>query len=155
MGAMNYRRLQAWVLRLVGVVEALAFGAVVMPRDWMESYYGRLGVGEMPRGPVFDSVVRQVSLTYGLHGVALWLIAADVVRYRPLMILTAIGYLLAGPAFILIDLTAGMPGFWTAGNGGPCLLVGSLVGWLVWADAAGRPSEGATIAQASHPTGGQ
>src|SRR5437764_910839 len=138
---MNYARLQAWVLRWVGAVEALAFGAVVMPRAWMETAHGWLGFTEMPRGPVFDAVMREVSFTYGLHGVALWLIAADVVRYHPLVILTAAGYFLAGAVFILIDLTVGMPGFWVAGNGGSCLLIGALLGWLLWADAAGRTAK--------------
>jgi hypothetical protein len=124
---MNRRRLLAWVLRLVGSVEALAFGAVVMPRAWMEAFHARLGLSDMPTGPVFDSVMRQVSFTYGLHGVALWIIASDVMRYRPLVTFTGIGYLLAGPVFLLIDSTAGMPWFWVAGDGGSCLLVGALV----------------------------
>jgi hypothetical protein len=135
---MNYQQLQAWALRLVGTVEMLAFGAVVLPREWMEAVHGRLGLAEMPTGPVFDSVMRQVSFTYGLHGVALWIIASDVVRYRPLVVFTGIGYLLAGPVFLLIDLTAGLPGFWLAGNGGSCVLVGLIVLGLLWGEQAGR-----------------
>jgi hypothetical protein len=124
---MSYRNLQAWVLRLVGAVEVLAFGAVVMPRAWMESGHAWLGFPAMPEGPVFDSVMRQVSFTYGLHGVALWFIAADVVRYRPLVILTAFGYLVTGPVFVLIDLGNGMPWSWIAGNGGSCFLIGLIL----------------------------
>jgi MYXO-CTERM domain-containing protein len=85
----------------------------------MEAIHASMGLAELPKGPVFDSVMRQVSLTYGLHGVALWLIAADVARYRPLAILTAFGYLIAGPVS-------------TAGNGGSCLLVGLLLLGLLW-----------------------
>ena len=109
----------------------LAFGAVVMPRAWMESGHALLGFPETPKGPVFDAVMRQVSFTYGLHGIGMWFIAADVVRYRPLVVLTALGYLLAGPVFILIDWTAGMPWFWMVGNGGSCLLIGVLLGALL------------------------
>src|SRR5262245_32486584 len=115
---MGYRRLQAWVMRLVGLVEILAFTAVVMPRSWMEARYSSLGAGAMPQGPVFDTVMRQVSWTYGLHGIGMWFIAADVVRYRPLVILTGFGYLLTGPVFIAIDFIDGMPWFWIVGNGG-------------------------------------
>jgi hypothetical protein len=131
---MDYRRLQAWVLRLVGVVELLAFGAVVMPRASMQAWYEWLGAGEMPAGPVFDAVMRQVSFTYGLHGIGMWLIASDVTRYRPMVLLTAAGYLLAAPAFLLIDLAAGMPGFYVAGNGGSCLLIGVLLSVLIVLD---------------------
>jgi hypothetical protein len=133
---MKWRLLQAWVLRLVGAVEMLAFGAVFLPRAWMEAAHAWLGLAEMPQGPVFDSVMRQVSFSYGLHGVALWLVAADVVRYRPLVVLTAVGYLLAGPVFFVIDLGNGMPWSWMAGNGGSCLLVGVILLVLLWGERA-------------------
>jgi hypothetical protein len=129
---MDRRILLAWVLRLVGAVEALAFIAVVMPSAWMQAGHDWLGVAQMPEGPVFDSVMRQVSWVYGLHGVALWVMAADVVRYRPLVILAAVGFLASGPVFILIDTLAGMPWFYAAGNGGSCLLIGGLLSALLW-----------------------
>ena len=124
---MNWQRLQAWLLRLVGTVEIFAFAAVFLPRSWMNATHSSMGLAEMPEGPVFDSVMRQMSLTYGLHGIGMWLIASDVVRYRPFVILTAIGYLLAGPVFIAIDLSNDMPWSWMAGNGGSCILIGILL----------------------------
>jgi len=33
----DYRRLQAWVLRLVGAVEAMAIISVIMPRSWKDA----------------------------------------------------------------------------------------------------------------------
>ncbi len=131
---MKWTLLQAWVLRLVGAMEMLAFGAVLMPRDWMESIHSGIGLMEMPKGPVFNSVMRQVSFTYGVHGVALWLIAADVGRYRPLVILTVIGYLLAAPVFFVVDLSNGMPWSWITGNSGSCLLIGVLLGALLYGE---------------------
>lgn len=133
---MNGRRLQAWALRLLGTVEMLAFGAVVMPRVWMQAIHDGIGLTAMPEGPVFDSVMRQVSFTYGVHGVALWLIAADVGRYRPLVILTAAGYLLAAPVFVAIDLDNAMPPLWVAGNGGSCLLIGAVLSGLLLGERA-------------------
>jgi hypothetical protein len=133
---MSCRRLQELILRLVGAVEVLAFAAVFMPRAWMEVGHAWLGFPAMPQDPVFESVMRQVSFTYGLHGVALWVIAADVARYRPLVVLTGVGYLAAGPVFVLIDRMAGMPWLWTAGNAGSCLLVGTLLLGLLWLERA-------------------
>jgi hypothetical protein len=121
-----------------------------MPRAWMEAGHASLGFPEMPQGPVFDAVMRQVSFTYGLHGVGMWLIAADVVRYRPLVVLTAAGYLLAGPVFVLIDLTAGMPWFWMAGNGGSCLLIGAIVSGLLWGERASRENGVRSQEEAEH-----
>ncbi len=124
---MKWRLVQAWILRLVGTMELFSFGAVFLPRSSMDAIHRSLGLAEMPQGPVFDSVMREVSFTYGLHGVAVWLIASDVVRFRPLVVLSAIGYLLAAPVFVTIDLINGMPATWVAGIGGSCLLIGSLI----------------------------
>ena len=41
---MKWRLLQARVLRLVGAVEMLAFGAVFLPSAWMEAIHAELGL---------------------------------------------------------------------------------------------------------------
>jgi len=117
---MTSQRLLAWLLRLAGAFEVLAFFAVVMPRSWMEVSHAWLGMGEMGRGPLIMFMIRQASFTYGMHGVSLLVLASDVTRFRKLVILNGIGFLLAGPIFFLIDWTAGMPGWWTAGDALGC-----------------------------------
>ena len=128
---MNRHTLLPWVLRAAGATEMLAFGAVVMPRGWMQAAHQWLGMGTMPDAPVLDFMIRQASFTYGLHGIALWIIAADTLRYRPLIWFTAIGYALAGPVFVLIDLSSGMPLWWVIGDGGGCLILGLVVAHLL------------------------
>jgi hypothetical protein len=110
---MNSRLLLAWLLRLAGVTEVLAFFAVVMPRSWMEVSHAWLGMGVMPDGPLIMFMIRQASYTYGMHGVSLLVLASDVVRFRKLVILNGIAYLLAGPIFFWIDYTSGVPWWWT------------------------------------------
>lgn len=140
---MTYQRLLSWAIRLVGLVELLAFPAVVMPRAWMADGQAMLGYPEMPTGPVFDSVMRQTSFSYFLHGIGMWFIGSDVVRYRPLVILSAVGYLVAAPVFFTVDLSNGMPWTWIAGNGGSCLLVGLVLTALLLAERAGKKSQAA------------
>lgn len=127
---MNRDRLQAWVLRLAGLVEMLAFVSVVMPRSWMESSHRWLGLGEMPDGPVLMFMIRQASYVYGMHGIFLWLLASNVERYRPLIIFTAISFLLAAPVFIVIDHTSGMPLWWTLSDSLGCAFLGAALLWL-------------------------
>ena len=117
---MNSRFLLAWLLRLAGVTEVLAFVAVMMPRSWMEVSHAWLGMGLMPEGPLIMFMIRQASYTYGMHGVSLWVLASDVVRFRKLVILNGIAYLLAGPIFFWIDYTTGMPWWWTLVDSAGC-----------------------------------
>src|SRR5918995_3743304 len=96
------RRLQAWLLRLAGTVEILAFFAVVMPRSWMEASHSWLGMGAMPHGPLIMFMIRQASYAYGMHGVSLWLLAIDVRRYRLLVLFNAVAFLIAAVVFAII-----------------------------------------------------
>ncbi len=121
---MNSERIQAWLLRLTGTFEILAFFAVVMPRTWMEVSHAWLGLGEMPDGPILMFMIRQASYAYGMHGVSLWILASNVSRFRPLIILNGISFLLAAPVFFMIDYTYGMPALWTLMDSVGCGLFG-------------------------------
>lgn len=137
---MNPCLLQTWLLRLTGTIELGAFVAVVMPRQWMEAGHHWLGLGEMPAGTIVNFIIRQASFTYGLHGVLLWLLSSDVVRFRPLVVFTGISYLLAAPVFFLIDWSSGMPWLWTVGDAAFCSCFGSALLWLDWRRLRPRPS---------------
>ncbi len=134
---MNKEGIQKVVLRLAGAIEILAFIAVVMPRSWMEISHEWLGLGQMPHGPVLMFLIRQASFTYGMHGISLWVLALDVNRFRPLIILNGIAYLLAAPVFAAIDYTTGMPLWWTIGDAAGC---GGLGVVLLWASLSNSSS---------------
>ncbi|HYP52909.1 MAG TPA: hypothetical protein VEQ42_05180 [Pyrinomonadaceae bacterium] len=127
---MSRQRLQSWLLRVVGSIEILAFVAVVMPRSWMEVSHAWLGMGEMADSPLLMFMIRQASYAYGMHGVGLWLLASDVERFRPLVVLNGVAFLLAAPIFFLIDYTTGMPWFWTASDTLACAFFGAAMLWL-------------------------
>ena len=143
---MNARLVQSWLLRLTGTVEVGAFVAVVMPRQWMEAAHSWLGLGTMPDGAIVNFIIRQASFTYGLHGVFLWLLAWDVARFRPLVMFTAISYVLAAPVLFMIDLTSGMPWFWMVGDAVSCLGVGAALLWLDWWQSKGVQSGASNVA---------
>ena len=135
---MNHQQLQTWLLRLVGAIELLAFVAVVMPRSWMEASHVWLGLGEMTGGAITMFMIRQASYTYGMHGISLWVLAADVKRFRPLVILNGISFLLAAPVFFFIDYTAGLPLWWTLADSFAC---GSFGAAILWLDRVNRDGE--------------
>jgi len=129
---MNSQRIQAWLLRLSGTVEMLAFFSVVMPRSWMEIAHAWVGLGQMPDGPIIMFMIRQASYTYGVHGLSLWVIASNVERFRTLVIFNGFAYLLAAPVFFLIDYTSGMPFWWTLGDLLGCGCLGVALLFLTW-----------------------
>lgn len=116
---------QAWLLRLAGALEILAFIAVAMPRSWMDVSHAWLGLGDMPRGPIIMFMIRQASYAYGMHGISLWVLASNVARFRPLVLLNGISFLLAAPVFFLIDHTSGMPLWWTVADALGCGFFGA------------------------------
>lgn len=126
---MSKNQIQKLLLRLAGSFEILAFFAVVMPRSWMGISHEWLGLGVMPHGPVLMFLIRQASYTYGMHGISLWVLATDVKRFRPLIILNGIAYLLAAPVFWAIDYTTGMPLWWTIGDCVGCGVLGAALLW--------------------------
>lgn len=126
---MNKERIQKVLLRLAGAFEILAFIAVVMPRSWMEVSHEWLGLGLMPQGSVLMFLIRQASYTYGMHGISLWVLAMDVKRFRPVIILNGIAYLLAAPVFWAIDYSTGMPLWWTIEDSLGCGVLGAALLW--------------------------
>ena len=131
---MNSQSVQSWLLRAAGAIEILAFIAVAMPRSWMEVSHAWLGLGQMPGGAVIMFMIRQASYTYGMHGISLWILASDQERFRPLLILNGISFLLAAPVFFVIDHTSGMPLWWTVSDALGCGFFGAALLWLnLWA----------------------
>ena len=126
---MNNENIQKTLLRLAGAFEILAFIAVVMPRSWMEISHEWLGLGVMPHVPVLMFLIRQASYTYGMHGVSLWVLSFDVKRFRPLVVVNGIAYLLAAPIFVAIDYSSGMPVWWTIGDSVGCGVLGAILLW--------------------------
>ena len=86
-----------FLLRCGAVLTGSAFLAVLPPVDWMASTHRWLGLGEYPRTPVVDYLARSVAAFYGFHGVLLFVISTDVVRFRPLVWYVAIMNVLFGP----------------------------------------------------------
>ena len=99
----------------------------------------------MPGGPLTMFMIRQASYSYGMHGVSLWVLSMNVNRFRPLVKLNGIAYLLAGPVFFLIDYSSGMPTWWTISDSLGCALMGAALLLLIQRDEtsanAGNPPE--------------
>ena len=119
-----------FLLRCGAVLTGSAFLAVFLPVEWMASTHRWLGLGELPRTPLVDYLARSVAALYGFHGVLLFIISTDVVRYRALVWYVAVMNILFGFMLLAIDIHAGLPAYWIAVEGPPVIMIGVLVAFF-------------------------
>jgi hypothetical protein len=118
------------LLRFAGIVTVTAFGAIFLPVEWMAATHRWLGLGEFPRAPVVDYLARSIAGLYGFHGVLLLIVASDPVRYRTIISYVAWLNMLFGLSLVAIDIHAGMPAWWTLGEGPPIIAFGVVIAFL-------------------------
>ena len=138
------QRLLVALLRLAGTITASAFLTILLPVEWMASTHRWLGLGEFPRAPVIDYLARSIAALYGFHGVLLLIVSTDPVRYRAIVWFIAIMNVAFGLIVMAIDVHAGMPAWWTLGEGPPIIAFGIVMAIL----NAGMP---ASVVTASVP----
>jgi len=119
------------LLHFGGAVLVLAFAAVLLPAEWMAAAHRWLGMGEFPAAPLTDYLVRSLSALYGFHGVLLFLVAGDPLRYQRIVRYLGVMDIVFGLMMLAIDLHAGMPPIWTAVEGPPLVCAGALILYLL------------------------
>ena len=102
----------------------IAFLAMFLPVDWMASTHRWLGLGEFPRSAVIDYLARSIAALYGFHGALLFIVARDPVRFAPIVRFVGVMNIAFGLMLAAIDVHAGMPWWWTAGEGPPIIAFG-------------------------------
>ena len=110
------RRL-ALVLRLGGSVMLLATLAILLPSRWMVAVHAWLGMGELPRAGIIEYLTRSASALYASHGGLLIVVAQDVRRFLRVIVYLGLVNVALGGVLLAIDLFAGMPWYWTLGEG--------------------------------------
>ena len=108
-----------------------AFGAMLLPSEWMAAAHRWLGMGEFPNAPLTDYLIRSISALYGFHGVLVLLVAGDPLRYRRIVRYLAVMDIVFGLMMLAIDLRAGMPAIWTMCEGPPLVAVGVIILYLL------------------------
>ena len=131
------RRL-ALVLRLGGAVMLCATLAILLPTGWMVAVHRWLGMGELPRVPIIEYLTRSASALYAIHGGLLLVLAQDVRRYARVIVFLGAANVALGGVLLALDLFAGMPWYWTLGEGPFVAATGVLLVVLARA-VPGRP----------------
>ena len=124
------------LLRAGGTLTGFAIFAVFLPTERMASIHGDLGLGSFPASPLVDYLTRSVAGMYAFHGAVLWIVSFDPGRYAPVIAVLGAGNIVFGLLLIGIDVHAGLPGWWIAGEGPWVVLAGAVLLVLL---AAARP----------------
>lgn len=124
-----YRCLKRF-LQLIGAVTLLAFAAAVMPEHWMIEASEFLGFDPFPFSPLTFYLARNLSLLYGFVGALLLFISRDLIRYRELIRMLAIGTIVFAILQLIVDAQASMPIWWSLGESLSTLMGGALFYWL-------------------------
>jgi hypothetical protein len=106
-----------WLLRFQGTVDLLALVVPLLSVETIGRLHAALGLGEFPQAAIAEYLSRNLPLLVALHGLLLWGVATDLVRYRPLIALLGWSAIAHGAWLVLIDWQAGLPGWWVASEG--------------------------------------
>lgn len=118
------------LLTLIGCGLMVAFLCVFIPDNAMAATHKWLGLGDYPDQPITRYLARSTSLLYGVHGLLMFVVGRNLDRYAGLAIVFGWLHVVIGMFMLGIDLTAGMPWYWTAIEGVPIAAAGLLVVWL-------------------------
>ena len=120
-------RLLTLVLRLSGGFLLLAFVAVFIPVSWMEAGHAMAKVGPFPESPIYVYLARSIAALYGFHGLLVLIVSTDLVRYRPLTAYLGWLNVTFGIAMTVIDVTCGIPLWWTLMEGPAIAVTGAAI----------------------------
>jgi hypothetical protein len=128
---MTADRLLLWLVRLNAAILLCALPCALLPFSWMDAVHrDYLGLGPLPDAAIVRYMARSLSLVYAGHGIVALAVALDWQRYRTLAPLLAWLHVGFGLAMVGVDLEAGLPWWWVAGEGPPLAGFGVLMLWL-------------------------
>jgi hypothetical protein len=113
----NAEKLLVVLLRAIALLDSLAIVPVFMPHAWMDACHGWLGLGTLPDAPIIVYLTRALSAMYAFHAGLLWIASQNVRHYATLITYIALACAVFGTVLVWIDLRAGLPRLWIAGEG--------------------------------------
>ena len=128
----------------MGSFSLLALIFVAVPYSWMDAIHFRLGLGNLPDGPIVGYLARSLSAFYALSGGLFWVVSFDLSRYRQVLIYLGCAVTFLGVALLIIDWSVGMPLFWKLWEG-PFVIVFGLVILMLSRDIKSKGYEKETL----------
>jgi hypothetical protein len=119
-----------YLLRITGMVMAVALVFVFCPTSWIDASHQWLGLGPLPTGPMIQYLARTESALYAFLGLILLFVSFDTPRYHPLIRFMAWITIPFSIGVTILDTMLQLPLFWTAGEGPATLFLGIILLFL-------------------------
>ena len=113
-------RARKWLVGILwfeAVVLLSALTAVALPHSLMSDIHAEMGLGVLPESPIVSYLTRTLSALYATYGPLYLFLVRDIPRYIDVIRFLAWTKVVFGVFLLLVDLTVGMPAFWTVCEG--------------------------------------
>ena len=129
-------KVQLWLLRICILIMLTGLPGALLPEVAFQKFAWLMGHGRQPMTPLIIYLSGNAGFAYTALGILAWVISRDLPRYQPLVRAVGWVFVIAGPAYLSIDLQCPLPLWWTLMDSLGCLLLGVAILW-----AAPRPSD--------------
>jgi hypothetical protein len=117
------------MLRLMIAILLTGLPGALLPAIAFRKFSWLMGYGESPLVPLTIYLAGNAGFAYVALAALIWVILRDLGRYQSLVRVCGWTMVVAGPAYLSIDLQCPLPWWWTMMDSVGCLLIGVTLLW--------------------------
>lgn len=122
-------RVQLWMLRLMIAILLTGLPGALLPEIAFQKFSWLMGYGKQPITPLVVYLSGNAGFAYVVIAALIWVISRDLERHQPLVRMCGWVMVIAGPAYLSIDLQCPLPLWWTLMDSVGCFLIGLTLLW--------------------------
>lgn len=130
------------MLRLMIAILLTGLPGALLPEMAFQKFAWFMGYGKQPITPLVVYLSGNAGFAYVVIAALIWGISRDLERYQPLVRMCGWIMVIAGPAYLSIDLQCPLPLWWTLMDSVGCFLIGVT---LLWACPRSAESTSASV----------
>jgi hypothetical protein len=122
-------RVQLWMLRLMIALMLTGLPGALLPGIAFQKFCWLMGCTAPPLSPLVVYLSGNAGYAYVALAILFWTISRDLQRHQQLVRVSAWIMVIAGPAYLSIDLQCPLPFWWVIMDSLSCLLIGLTLLW--------------------------
>lgn len=118
---------QRWLLWIAILILLTGLPGALLPAVAFEKLSWLMGYGQPPLTPLTIYLSGNAGYAFVALAVLIWGVTRDLRQHQPLVRLVGWIFLIAGPAYVSIDLQCPLPWWWVLADSASCVLLGALL----------------------------